>query len=128
MGRRGNTRSSQRRVSESLVLSLLQPNLGCHKQKDPRQRLAERCRVEHVGFSQCVCVSKCVTFSIVPSYIIYSMDNIKVILKNKPTFFTFIKFAVASHMHLCKLQYYPQGSDLHVTLGRWNILFIPPRL
>lgn len=58
----------------------------------------------------------------------YSKDNIKVILKRKTTFFTLIKFAGASHMHLQKLQDYPQGSDPHVTLGRWNILFIPPRL
>lgn len=80
------------------------------------------------GFPPCTRVSMCVTFTIASSYIIYGKDNIKVILKNKTTLLTFIKFAGASHLHLCKLQYYPQGSDLHVTLGRWNILFIPPRL
>lgn len=79
------------------------------------------------AFPLCAHVSTSATFSVVPSYIIYSVDNVKVILKNKTTSSTSIRFAVASHMHLCKPRYYPQGSDLHVTLGRWNILFIPPR-
>lgn len=80
------------------------------------------------AFPLCAHVSTSTMFSVVPSYIIYSVDNVKVILKNKTTSSTYIRFAVASHMHLCKLWYYPQGSDLHVTLGRWNILFIPSRL
>lgn len=97
------------------------------KRGDPRQRPARRRRAERC-LPPRMPASTCATFAVASSYIIYSKDNIKVILKTKTTFFTFIKFAGASHMPPCKLQYCPQGSDPHVTLGRWNILFIPPRL